>query len=75
MKILPIINNQNKTNFKGTVDKSVVKYLKEFRTDALKKRNGFYAVEIFKVIKQNPYIAVTPGKNNGLLITYPFSEL
>ena len=44
MQINPINSNyQNNTNFKGTVDKSVVRYLKEFRTDALKKRNGFYA--------------------------------
>ena len=44
MQISPINSNyqNNNTNFKGTVDKSVVKYLKEFRTDALKKRNGFY---------------------------------
>ena len=45
MQISPINSSyqNNNTNFKGTVDKSVVRYLKEFQTDALKKRNGFYA--------------------------------
>ena len=39
MKINPINNNyqSSNTNFKGSVDKSVVKYLKEFQKDALSK--------------------------------------
>ena len=45
MQIIPINSNyqNNNTNFKGTVDKSVVRYFREFQTDALKKRNGYYA--------------------------------
>ena len=42
MKILPINNNQNKTNFKGTVDKSVIGYLDEVRYDALNKSLSFF---------------------------------
>lgn len=42
MKILPINSNQNKANFKGTVDKSVVKYLDEVRHDALNKSLSFF---------------------------------
>ena len=38
MKISPINNNLDKnTNFKGTVDRSVVRYLKEFQKDAIDK--------------------------------------
>ena len=43
MKVLPINNNyQNNTNFKGTVSKSVVKYLNEVRFDALNKPKSFF---------------------------------
>ena len=40
MKINPINNNyqSNNTNFKGSVDKSVVKYLKEFQKDAVRRK-------------------------------------
>lgn len=42
MKILPINSNQNNANFKGTVDKSVVRYLNEVRYDALDKPLDFF---------------------------------
>ena len=43
MKILPISNNyKNNTNFKGTVDKSVVRYLDEIRYDAVNKPDSFF---------------------------------
>ena len=45
MKILPINSNQNNANFKGTVDKSVVRYLDEIRYDALNKTNRFFEFE------------------------------
>ena len=40
MQISPINSNyqNNNTNFKGIVDKSVVRYLKEFQTDAIKSK-------------------------------------
>ena len=41
MQISPINSNYqtNNTNFKGTVDKSVVKYFKEFQKDAIKRKS------------------------------------
>ena len=42
MKILPINSNQNNANFKGTVSKSVYKYLNEARYDALNKPLSFF---------------------------------
>ena len=42
MKILPINSNQNNANFKGTVDKSVIRYLDEVRYDALNKSLSFF---------------------------------
>ena len=42
MKILSINNNQNKTNFKGAVDKSVVRYLDEVKYDAVNKPDSFF---------------------------------
>lgn len=40
MQISPINSNyqNNNTNFKGTVDKSVVRYLKEFQQDAIRRK-------------------------------------
>ncbi len=42
MQISPINSNyqNNNTNFKGTVDKSVVKYLKEFQKDAIRRKGA-----------------------------------
>lgn len=43
MKVLPINNNyQNNTSFKGTVSKSVYRYLNETRYDALNKPLSFF---------------------------------
>lgn len=42
MKVLPINNNQSHANFKGSVDKSVVRYLDEVRYDAVNKPDSFF---------------------------------
>ena len=57
MKILPINNNQNNTNFKGTVDKSVVRYLDEVRYNALNRPEAFFG-KIEKRIAAETYAEV-----------------
>ena len=57
MKILPINSNQNKTNFKGTVDKSVVRYLNEVRYNALNRPEAFFG-KIEKRIAAETYAEV-----------------
>lgn len=57
MKILPINGNQNKANFRGTVDKSVVGYLNEVRYNALNRPESFFG-KIEKRITAETYTEV-----------------
>lgn len=71
MKILPISNNyKNNTNFKGTVDKSVVRYLDEVRFDALNKPNAFFEsqkVSVADYEKVKPIIEGIMSKLNDFM--------
>lgn len=80
MKINSISNcYQNKTNFKGTVDKSVVRYLDEVRYDALNKTNSFF--ESKKVLtadfeKVKPLIEGIMSKLNDFMAkTHPKTKI
>ncbi len=58
MKVNPINNNyqNNNTNFKGTVDRSVVRYLKEFQREAVSKTHGWTSGEKEKLALKYPAI-------------------
>ena len=58
MQISPINSNyqNNNTNFKGTVDKSVVRYLNEFQRDAVSKTHGWTSGEKEKLASKYPAI-------------------
>ena len=80
MKINSISNcYQNNANFKGTVDKSVVRYLDEIRYDALNKTNSFF--ESKKVLtadfeKVKPLIEGIMSKLNEFMAkTHPKTKI
>lgn len=58
MKILPINNNyKNNTNFQGTVDKSVIRYLNQVKYSALNRPESFFG-KIEKRITAETYTEV-----------------
>ena len=79
MKILPIINNQNNANFRGTVDKSIVGYLNEVRYDALNKTNSFFEskkVSMADFEKVKPLIEGIMSKLNEFMAkTHPKTKI
>ena len=75
MKINPINNNyqNNNTNFKGTIDKSVVSYLKEFQRDAVSKTHWWTSGEKEKLALK--YSAIVNSLKEFMAKLHPDTKL